>query len=615
MGDQQRPAKARLWRLGVSLGLALAAALVSLRRARRASSLAPAAEHRQANQDPPTAVARQPGQVNPVRRSFGLPRLVLWIAARCGWILVVAGLGAWSLVVAIGQSREVKPPLESASATVISERIDDSDPLDQQVWVHVWFRAKSGRIVHATIQPYPYGFGKVVRGQRLPIIYNANAPSQAAYAGPGGDYARSFNVGALEWPAYFGAAAWFSLAVVLLLTGSSRLSGITRAALASEATCVRLRMSGEIACADQLADNYSLSWRILRDQPNISGDVRILGNPSAAQWLIVRLDDGRLVWPASKAQPLLASAARRLPLVKPGRAAAVHLLLVGYAQIIELLNLLPVVIHRPPESETNWWSLGALRPVVRALVTMHVRRRLALLGSALARAALLCDESDSQSRQLLIEVSDECKTFAEAMPRRSVVVVLATIAATGLSIISPFLLMPHIELSRRVISQDIFPLLFDVFIFAAVPLFIFFRSVRYKRALFNPPVTHKAPIRNTTTANVVANWDVCELERAAFIATAVPEPREWESWKLIRWFVVAVYVAAIGIPFIRANPVFYEFIRFILPFLGVWVALLAVVKIYMWQRQVRTIQSSLSRHAPPDDAARSSDRHTAISKE
>ena len=51
---------------------------------------------------------------------------------------------------------------------------------------------------------------------------------------------------------------------------------------------------------------------------------RQLDSGSSCAWTMARL-----VWPASKAQPLLTSAALRLPLVQPGRIGSVHLLLAG----------------------------------------------------------------------------------------------------------------------------------------------------------------------------------------------------------------------------------------------------------------------------------------------
>ena len=596
MGCQRGPTKARWWHLGVPLTVGLAAILVGLMRARRPVSRAHAAESGQASQGLDSVVVGQSSQVNLMRRSSGLPRLALWAGARASWIIVVAGLGVWSLAVAIGQSHETNPPLASASATVISSR-NNGDPQDLQIWVDVWFRTKSDRIVRATIQPYPYGLGKISRGEKLPIRYNTTAPSQAAYNGPGGDDGGYFDAGALEGPAYFGAAAWLSLAVALLLTGLSRFIGITRAALTSVATPVRLRTSGELVYADQLTDCCSLEWRVLPGQPDISGDVRILGEPAPGRWLIVRLDDGRLVWPGSSAYPMLASAAWRLPVVQSGCVGSVHLLLAGYAQIVDLMGTLPVVIRRRPESKADWWSLGALRPVTRALVTIHARRRLAALSGGLLRAALLCDESNSQARRILAETSEECRTFARALPRRSIVAALAAIAATSLSILSPFLLMPHIELRGRVISKDVPLLLVGVLIFGVAPLLIFFRSVRWKRALFNPPSASTGPAIIGDAANGNPNWDVYELERAAFTAVAVPVPSEWESWKLIRWLVVAIYVAAIVIPFAFGAYVIFPFGRldgtFVFPCLGAWVALFSLVKTYKWQRRMRTLQATL----------------------
>jgi hypothetical protein len=351
-----------------------------------------------------------------------------------------------------------------------------------------------------------------------------------------------------------------------------------------------------MAYADQLPNSYSLEWRLLQHQPDAAGDVRILGQPAAGGWLVVRLDDGRFVWPASKAQPVLASAALRLPVVQPGRVGSVHLLLAGYAQIVDLLSTLPVVVSRPPGSNTDWWWLGALRPVVKTLVSLHMRRRLAALSSALLRAALLCDdEPDSQSRRILAGASAECRAFAGTLPRRGLLAVLATIAATSLSIVSPFLLLPHIQLTGRVVSQYVPPVLAGVLIFGVAPLLMFFRSVRYKRALFNPPSGSSDRSVIKSAANINTNWDVYALERVAFAAVAVPEQREWESRQTARWLIGTIYLAAIAIPIGYAMPLPTLII------LGASAALFAIVKNYRWQRRVHALPASLDQSKPVDD--------------
>src|SRR5215469_14877400 len=111
----------------------------------------------------------------------------------------------------------------------------------------------------------------------------------------------------------------------------------------------------------------------------ISAPVVITGRNSRRYTTsVVRVE----AWPASRAISGL-----KLPVVQPGPAGSVHLLLAGYAQVVHLLALMPPVIRRPPGPETDWWVLGALRPVVKTLVTQHLRRRLAALSGALQRAA------------------------------------------------------------------------------------------------------------------------------------------------------------------------------------------------------------------------------------
>jgi hypothetical protein len=480
-------------------------------------------------------------------------------------------------------------------ATVISSHVDDSDPQDKTASVDVGFTTKSGRIVRTTIQPDPNQFDGALRGQKLPILYDPAAPSDAAYSGPGGDSAYP-NLHGWEWPAYYGAAAWLSLALVLFSTGASRFIGITRAALTSVTTPVRLKKTSfEVVVTDQLPDSYGLEWRVLPGQADIADEARILGKPEAGRWLIVRLDNDRLIWPASKAQPLLASAILRRPVVPSGPVGTVHLLLAGYAQMVELLGKLPIVMRQPPGVGINWWIIGALRPVVKSLLTIHLRRRLMALASALLWAASLCDdEPNHQSRRSLVEASNECRAFAETLPRRSLLAVLVTVAATSITIIGPFLLLPHIQFSGQVLGQYALPVLIGVLIFGVAPMLIFFRSVQCKRALFNPASANFNRPLTEPEAGVTADWNVYELERAAFAAVGVPEPNEWEAGRPIRWLVGFFYLAAISIPIGYVAPLIT------LAILGTSIVVFAIVKTYQWQHRVRTLQGSRdnSRAAP-----------------
>jgi hypothetical protein len=578
-----------LWRIGVALAVGLAAALLSLMRVRRPVSHAPAADDGPVRQGSESGVALQSGRVSRASRkghSYDQSRLDKWAAGRAGWIVVVALLGAGSLWAGVGLSHAVNPYSILTNATVMSSYTDNSDRLDIQTWIYVRFRTKSGRIVRATIEPAnPYGFHTPARGHEIPIGYDPTTPSQAVYAGPGGDAKDT------PWTsppvAYFWAVVWLSLTITLLLTGISRLTNITRAAQGAVAMPVRLRTSGNMAHIDQGIEGYDLEWRLLQDQPDAAGDVHILGEPVAGRWLIVQVNDGRLIWPASKAQPVLTSASLKLPVVQPSPVESVHLLLAGYAQIVDLLDKLPIVIRRQPETGTEWWALGALRPVVRALVNVHLRRRLATLGGALLRAALVCDdEPDSQSRRMLSDASSECRAFASTLSRRSLLAVLATFAATVLSIVSPFLLLPHIPLSGRAVGLWILlVLIVTLIVFGWAPLNVFFHSVRWKRALFNPasdtfgkPISKSVPIVN-------ANVDVYELERIAFAIAELPQPREWE-WRT-ESLVSVIYPAAITI-LLLSIVVSWQGGTSILALI---VSFYIVITSYRWHRRVRARQA------------------------
>jgi hypothetical protein len=258
--------------------------------------------------------------------------------------------------------------------------------------------------------------------------------------------------------------------------------------------------------------------------------------------------------------------------------------------------------RRQPETQTEWWALGALRPVVKALVNVHLRRRLATLGSALLRAALLCDdEPESQSRRMFSDASSECRAFAATLSRRSLLAVLATFAATVLSIVSPFLLLPHIPLNGRAIGLWVLlVLIVTIIVFGWAPMNVFFHSVRWKKALFNPASDTSGEPISKPAANVNVDVDVYKLERAAFAAAKLPEPHEWE-WRA-ESLVSIIYPAAIVI----------LLLSIVVPWRGATsivalVGLFYVVRMsFRWHRRVRARQTLWDQANPPKDRSRAS---------
>ena len=577
-GNQSGPAKTRSWYFGAALAVGLVGTLLSLARVQRTVSQIQATDDGQASHDPGSSIPPRADQVNRAGHSYGLGSLAVWAAFRLSGVLLASVIGVLSLLVGIHSSNWKNPLSVSANATVISSWTD-GQALDPQIYASVQFRTRSGRIVRTIIEPNtPF---TLARRQIILIRYNPAAPSQAMYNGDSGDsrYGGPIEPGL----AYFGAAAWFSLAAVLFLIATFWLMGIIRAGPVDVATPVRLKTSGRMAYGDHPSRSYGLEWRFLY-QSDVAGDVHILGKPAAGRWLIVRRADGQLVWPTSSAQLVLESAGLRLPVVQPGRIGSVHLLLAGYAQIVDMLSALPLVIRRPPGPETKWWRLGALRPMVKTLVTLHLRRRLAELDSALLREALLY-ESESHTRHILAQASGECQTFARTLPRHNLFAVLATIAATSMTIVSPFLLLPHIPLNAHAFGHYLVPVLAIALIFGVAPLHMFSQSARYKRALFNPASVSSSQQVTESSVSVNTGWDVYELERAAFTAVTVDQPVEWASRQRIRWLIGAIYLVPITIVLVYAHPVP------ILIILGITLISFIAVKIYGWQRHIRGLQT------------------------
>ena len=542
-----------------------------------------------------------------MRDSPGLGRLGSWATARVLFVVIAAGLGTWSLRVAIDQSHEVNPPVVAVNATVIRVHADNSDPEDKTLSVDVRFADKAGTTEQVTIAPDPYTFPPVSRGQKIPILYDEDKPSRAVYNAPNGDYGEDeglFEAGMWEGPASLGAILWFGLAAILLLAGVWRLVGMMRAALAPLAVPVHLRTADGVVKADWADGVHALEWRVLPDQPELTGLVGILGGAAPGRWPVARLDTGRLVWPRSKAHPVPETAVQQLPEMGPEPLAPVYLLLAGYAQLFNLLDALPAIILRPPEEDARWWKIGALRAVVRALVTVRARRQLKALSTALLRSSLLCGESDARSRRSLAGAAEECRALADGLPQRSLIAAVTTITATALSIISPFLLLPHVDLTSGYLA-GLLPILLPALVvcFGFLPLTIWFHSVQWKRALFSPPA--RVPARaGLPSAEHKSTWDVYTLERAAFAQAGLRAPGKGESPATMRRLVTAIYIVAAVIPFtagfqVSAFPGGTLRERNVFPLLGIGLVVFCGRKVLQWRRRVRTT------HAVPGPQAAS----------
>src|SRR6185437_8910737 len=156
----------------------------------------------------------------------------------------------------------------------------------------VRFADKAGTIKQATIQPDPYTFAPVSRGQKVPILYDEDKPSRAVYNATNGDYGDDeglFSAGQWEGPAFLGAVVWFGLAATLLLAGVWRLVATMRAALVPLSVPVHLHTADGVVRADWAGGMYALEWCVLPGQPELTGLVGILGGAAGGRWPVARL--------------------------------------------------------------------------------------------------------------------------------------------------------------------------------------------------------------------------------------------------------------------------------------------------------------------------------------
>jgi hypothetical protein len=357
-----------------------------------------------------------------------------------------------------------------------------------------------------------------------------------------------------EGPDAYPVAAFMSLlAALVLASGILRLHRMIRAGRDDSRVPAWLRSSGRMVLADHVLGGPSLEWRVLRWQPRVSGDVHILGPAEPGRWLVVQLADGRPVWPRTRAQVVIGTAAPKLPdaiLRDEGPQADAHRLLAGYVQTVRLAADLPLVVRRPPGPSTTWWRLGALRPVVRTLVLLRLRRRLTVLANALVHQAMQTGgPGGARTRRRLVETSQDCRALAASLPRLAWLAVAATAGTAALTILGP--LVPWSELSKLIGHMNHYldnPRTLEVALaclaFAVVPLLVLSHSVSCAQALLSPAaaIPRWADAHEATWLR--ADWDVLKLETDAFTSAGTDRPTG--SWRWLRWVTGAVYGLALG---------------------------------------------------------------------
>lgn len=484
-------------------------------------------------------------------------RLGVWASIRLLWCLIIL---AWPIIIWTATYQDAKS-WSSTTATVESSYWikSASSEAGRQLNVMITFiPAGHSAPIRADVEPNTLTI--VHHGQRIPVRYRQHsAEVYALYAGPGGDVKQENYFGD-----YVTAAVVALFAAIPLLVGAFRLSHVIDAARGLKKTrldVVEVSSSRWLrrvrTC--QSSDGPDLEWRVLRFQRRISGTAQIGGSLGCGHWLVIQQRGKQFIWPASRAQPVIGKGMRGIPRGNVDSSLVIdahHRLLAGYAQIISQTDRLPFIVRRRPgqQLDSEWWWLGAPRPLIQSLVAAHIRRRLRVLGNGLTRMAVLSKVSYSgTSRSTLHEASEECRALAGTLPRsawRAATAFMLTIALpVGLTTYTAFVQAPPIHIRWGTSSQTLGLLIAVSFIL--ISPFVFTRAVQCKRVMFRPAIGVRAPTSDPSALN--EEWDVYQFEREAFLQASLKEPSEWEGHRWIRWLGIEVYALAIGVPILIAG--------------------------------------------------------------
>lgn len=484
-----------------------------------------------------------------------------------GSLMIVFGV---TIIIAVGQmSAPDAGVYRHANATYISQRI--IDPLWAPVLqIKVQFTTNNKRSVTAFIEAIERPAALPTKPKPIPILYRADNPTTAFYAGPGGDprYTPPNKSGILP-------AACITLIGLLLLTGAlinrQRIISGSREQEQSHLVHLRWQMATSnqptmvVVTDPQECSDYS--WQVFHPKARKAGILRrptrtsplpgtaldnytrfdraeLAGKLGPHRWIVLRSAD-ELIIPLSRAEPIVGSSPPLRPL-RLGEATklvrAHRSLLAAYAGVCSQARLLPQFNRPPVALVVGIRTLLCYRPLVRLHVESHIRRQLRQLADAYLRAEMLISETSKDSaeqRRQISSLREECQQLSNSLldiPRR-LAASLVGIAAL-LPLIPLLIKIPQVSFGHfieTVLPLVLYALLFLPGIFALLAYNDTFRCKRQLFMSYIAPATQKAQD---------AHQNIYQLETAMFDLLRQPKRLERMSdcWANIVVLAIGIVV-------------------------------------------------------------------------
>ena len=465
-------------------------------------------------------------------------------------LFIIVGLTFWANLL-------MRPSIEAGytrtNAAYVSQKTVDqwwAPALDVEVRFYVHNHSRVTAFIHPNNRTLPS------TRKPIPIIYRTSDPSEAFYAGPGGD-ANLTNLSSTGLTLSNAEDVEFGTGWIVVGLLALTPAVIWRRRIAARVAALAARQPGQgptvhfrwqqepgkpatVVVTDPTG-SPEYSWHVLpRKMHAVTNDVgedaELSGDLGPHRWIVLRSGD-ELVVPTSRAEPIIGTHAPP-PQLLPGQESklvpAHRALLSAYAAVLGQTLLLPGLIRPPTELDNKYNTFKTFEMLYRTLlcwrwsvrlqVESHIRRQLRHLSDSYVRAQMLISETShdaDEQRRRLNKLREECQqlnTSLSDIPHRAAPLIIGL--ATLLPVVPAIVKTHQIQFRTFLVIILVLTLITLLFLPGVFAMIAYTDAFRCKRKLFISYTIPGTPIAQRTGENVY------KLENAVF--TLLHQPKRLE---------------------------------------------------------------------------------------